>query len=177
MNDVWSQLGYFLELVSRVVGGGWSQLNSTDMRVLAGALIATCVITLVQLMIFVRIRPKWLVVLIWLTVDMVIVTMIGWGELVTNWWFEQLLTPRSVVIERIGDQLVDVKWKSFDPDYSIVMWGYQGEPLQELALGTSSDQKTKVHEVLFQVDRRDPVRIKIISQGEGSSTESLAELK
>lgn len=135
----------------------WRENFSTkDMFILTVALIVVSFIILMQLIYFFKYRKKskhnLMSALLTIIFDILIFVVMVVGQLRLHYFMLGVRAPRSVVFERVSPTLVSVLWKTYDPELSIVLWGYDKEGMSEISLGLHGQKVSREHEVLLNVE-------------------------
>lgn len=143
-------------LVQGVLGKTW-QTNFTtfDMWVLSIALIVTMLFIFVQIFItFSRGKKAWRWQMGLLAIGFDVLVFVGLivGQIKLRYIMLDIKAPRAVVIERINSVLASVNWKTYNPEYSIVFWGYEPNHLDMSSVGLGGSVKSREHEVLLNVE-------------------------
>ncbi len=149
-----------------IMGQTWQQSFTTrDMRILSVALTATLLVIVAQVMwVLTNSRQKaiWLGVVLAIIFDILVFGFLVVGQIKFAYWMLDVKAPRSIVIERVSPELTSVNWKTYDPEYSMVLWGYEPERLHEIELGVGEHLKDRRHEVLIESDPNREIYLKIL---------------
>lgn len=153
-------------LVEGILRKTWQVSFTTfDMWILSTALIAVLLLVLVQVFVAItrgNYRYRWQMTLLALAFDGLVFVGLIIGQIKLRYFMLDIKAPRSVGIERINTVLVSVNWKTYNPEYSIVFWGYDSEHLDRSTLGVSGSQKQRSHEVLLDTEPGRTVYLRIV---------------
>lgn len=154
------------EMVWAIMGQTWQRSFTTrDMRILSVALTTTLVVVVVQLYVSLtnsRKKLGWVNLFGAIIFDVIVFTFLVIGQVKFAYWMLDVKAPRAIVIERVSPELVSVNWKTYDPEYSMVLFGYEADRLHEVELGVGENIKDRRHEVLIETEPGRDVYIKII---------------
>ncbi len=153
-------------LILSFMGQTWLQsLTTRDMRILSVALTATLLVIVAQVMWILtnnRQKTSWLGVLLVFIFDILVFGILVVGQIKFAYWMLDVKAPRSIVIERVSPELTSVNWKTYDPEYSMVLWGYEPERLHEIEIGVGDNLKDRRHEVLIESEKNREIYLKIL---------------
>ncbi|MBP9702463.1 hypothetical protein KBD69_02145 [Candidatus Woesebacteria bacterium] len=149
-----------------VISHSWQETFTTrDIRILSLAMFGTLLVILVQVYVGVCARKNkggWGNVILAIIFDILTFFVLVVGQVRFAYWMLDVKAPRAVSVERVSDGLVSVNWKTYDPEYSMVLWGYDPERLHEVELGIGQHLKDRKHEVLIDTEEGREIYLKIV---------------
>lgn len=149
-----------------VASRSWQESFTTrDMRILSVALFGTLLVIMVQLYVAMnpaKRRVGWGNIFLAIVFDIMTLAVLIVGQVKFAYWMLDVKAPRAIVIERVSPELVSVNWKTYDPEYSMVLWGYDPERLHEVELGVGQHLKDRRHEVLIETEKGREIYLKIL---------------
>lgn len=79
-------------------------------------------------------------------------------------YLAEVREPRAVQYQRVTPELLSIKYRTYDPELPLVLWGYNPEYLQYSAIGGVA-HLAKEHELLLRVDPEREVYFVIVVGG------------
>lgn len=169
------------DLVKGILEQTWRESFTTrDMRIVTVTLLSIFLIICMQVFALYWQRHhkvRWGMVLFALIFDVFAFAVLIVGQYRFYYWMLDVKAPRSVVIERINPSLVAINWKTYDPELSLVLWGYERGQLDKIENGIKGGELTRVHEVLLSTEVGREVFLEIIVDSEhyGVNTSRMGE--
>lgn len=155
------------KIVEGILRQTWQEdFTTRDMRILSVALVTVLIAIIYQVLTLVfrsrRSKLSWTMVGLAIIFDFVIVLSMIVGQIKFAYWMLEVKAPRAVVVERVDPTLVTVNWRTYDPEFSMVMWGYEPDQLYNVTLGISGVRKDRRHEVLIPTEVGRTIYLKIV---------------
>lgn len=167
--------------VSDMIGGTEVVVGNVDTlgiwQLHAGYILPIIVITIVVGVV--TIRQFW-VILFKLNNDrkfglgeilkIILVNIVSFALIATavasmNKWSITIDAPQELSYQRLGEQIVHIKWRSRKPVITQVLWGYLPNQIDNISLGASGEEKVKEHEAVIVVDSGSEIYFKILING------------
>jgi hypothetical protein len=153
-------------LAQGILAKTWQeQFTTFDIWVLTLAMVVTLLLVLVQVVVAVtrdKIRRRWQMIFLAIVFDGMVFVGLIMGQIRLHYIMLDVKAPRSVVIERINPVLLSVNWKTYDPEYAMVFWGYDPDHLDMSSMGVAGSIKARSHEVLLDTEPGRPIYLRIL---------------
>ncbi len=153
-------------LVQGIMRQTWKESFTTkDVWVLSFALITVLLLVLVQTFRITTSKKReisWAKVLMGLIFDLMVFVFLIIAQLKVINWLIEVRAPRQLRVERISPELVSVSWKTYDPEASLIYWGYMPDRLQNAEVGISGGELSRDHEVLLPTEVGREVYLRVV---------------
>ena len=160
------------ELVTAVLAQTWQeQFTTREMWMMAVASVVTILFMITTFMHFyfhkaAKVKTAWWKLPLSLVLNLILFPAFIVGQLYANNFFQYVRAPRSVQYVRAVPQILSISYRTYDPTYSIVAWGYDPNHLDNLELGVSALNKSRKHEFNIPVQASSTVYFRIKSGSE-----------
>jgi len=153
-------------IVQAILRQTWQETFTTrDVWVVSFAIVTVMLLIIVQTFNLTTNRERqinWTRVLIAIVFDILVFGLLIVGQLKLFNWILDVRAPRQVKIERISPELVSVTWKTYDPESTLIYWGYVSNNLQNAELGINGSELGRSHEVLLTTEPNRDVYLRLV---------------
>lgn len=153
-------------LVQGILTRTWQETFTTrDIWVVSFTLVTALLLIIVQTFNMTTARKRqinWTKVIMAIIFDILVCGLLIVGQLKVINWILDVRAPRQVKIERISPELVSVTWKTYDPEATLVYWGYLPNNLQNAELGINGSELRRDHEILLSTEPGRDVFLRLV---------------